>query len=285
MLIRKLCVLVLVVMGLSINAHACSSITATVAKVSSENPHGMPRGAINTVNGSGVKGDLCLAGENGMAWTTIGNLGPVDYDPFITYDLGVLCDVDTICVWNYNSSFVDATGLWTGNVASGTNISIIGAKDVDVYTSVDGVKFKRASTATLSIAPGTNDYKGQDIKVDYKGIRYIKFDIRSNHDGAVFDGTGAKGGDIDGRSLTGLSEVLFMGTRNDGPASNPKPANRAIGTQLETVLSWRVGDGPFKKKIKKYELVVGIGNPANNEILLSNTLPKKCRSRSVPTSA
>ena len=279
MLTKQMYMLVLATMYFPINARAASSITATIAEVSSQ-ISGMRRFAHHTVDGSGIKGDQCLAGETGMAWTTCGKLAPVDYDPFITYDLGFLCNVDSIHVWNYNSSFVDATGLWAENAAPGTvdadtNVSIIGAKDVNIYTSVDGVKFKRTGTVELSIAPGTNGYEGQSFQIHCKGIRFIKFDIKSNHDGAVFDGTGAKGGDIDGRSLTGLSEVLFMGTRMDGPAINIEPTCRATGVELDTVLSWRVGDGLFKKKIKKYELVVGIGNPANNEIMLNKTLPRK----------
>ena len=252
----------------SVNACASTSFTATVAEVSSESPHGMPRAAVNTINGSGMKGDICAQGEDGMAWTTFGNLSTTDYGPFITYHLGGLYNLDAMRIWNYNSAFM----------IGDRNISVIGPDKVDVFISINGINFTRAETVRFSLAPGTNEYKGQAIKVNYKGVRYIRFNIKTNHDGAIFDGSGRKGG-IDGRSLTGLSEVRFEGTRTDGPATDPEPANEAEGVELNTDLSWRVGDGPFKKKIKKYDLVVGIGNPANNEILHSDTLPKKWSDR------
>ena len=42
-------------------------------------------------------------------------------------------------------------------------------------------------------------------------MRYIKLDIMTSWDGAVFDGTGTQKG-ADSRSLTGLSEIRFEGT-------------------------------------------------------------------------
>ena len=61
-------------------------------------------------------------------------------------------------------------------------------------------------------------YAGHAIPVDYRGIRYIKLDIRTNHDGAVFNGTGSIRGLADGRSLTGLSEIRFEGPATAAPA-------------------------------------------------------------------
>jgi len=271
LMISKQGILIFVaVIVFSVNACAGRLITPTVAEVSSENPFGQPRDADNTVNGSGLEGNggagsTHAGGNDGMVWTSQGNLGPQDYDPFITYDFGGLYDLDKMRIWNYNSTFMVGT----------RNISLIGPDEVDIYTSPDGINFKRAETLHFSLAPGTNGYKGQDIKVDYKGVRYIKFDIRTNHDGAVFDGTDRKGGTVDGRSLTGLSEVRFEGTRIDGPAKNPEPAHEADGVELNTGLVWRPGNGPHKKDITKYNLVVGIGNPAHGEILHKAALPMK----------
>ena len=184
-------------------ASATVVVVPSVDNFSSENPSGLDRAASHTIDGSGLTGDgsTHLQGENGIVWTTFGIYGATDYDPYITYDLGNLYDVKTMRIWNYNSAYQ------VGSLA--VNISIIGADEVDIYTSTNGTDFTFAETVNFSEAPGTDDYTGQDIAVDYPGVRYIKFDIMTNHDGAVFDGTGSNGGAIDGRSLTGLSEVRF----------------------------------------------------------------------------
>lgn len=178
--------------------------SATVAAVSSENVLGMDRDAGHTVDGSGLTGGshgpLHAEGEDGIAWTTVGNLGPgTDFDPYIILDLGKITNVRAIREWGYNAAFPTL----------GTPMSKIGPKDVDVYGSVDGVSFTLAGAVRFSQAPGANGYSGNTVAVNLAGVRYVKLDIRTNHDGAVFDGTGAvRGGD--GRGLTGLSEIRFI---------------------------------------------------------------------------
>jgi len=184
-------------------------LTPTVADVSSQNPVGFDRAAVYSVDGSGLTGDGSAGsthaqGEGGVAWTTSGPYDATDYDPYITYDLGDIHDVTLIREWGYNSAFQDAT-----LAAAGVNISIVGPNQVDVYTSVDNVTYTLAGTVNFALAPGTDGYAGNEIAVNYIGVRYIKLDIMTNHDGAVFDGTGAQGGLIDGRGLTGLSEIRF----------------------------------------------------------------------------
>jgi alpha-L-fucosidase len=182
--------------------------TTTVAAVSSENVLGLDRDASHTVDSSGLAagslGPVHASGEDGMSWTTVGSLGPgTDYDPYITYDLGAVTDVATIREWGYNSNFQ------VGSPA--VNIAVIGPDEVDVYTSVDGVIYTFAETVHFALAPGVAGYNGHAIPVNYTGIRFIKLDIKTNHDGAVFDGTGNLRGTKDGRSLTGLSEIRFEG--------------------------------------------------------------------------
>lgn len=58
-------------------------------------------------------------------------------------------------------------------------------------------------------APGIDGYTGNTLAVNYEGVRYIRFDIKSNYDGAIFDGTSAHPGIQFPRSITGLSEVAF----------------------------------------------------------------------------
>lgn len=174
-------------------------LTATIAAVSSENALGLDRDASRTVDGSGLSGGAHAEGETGVAWTTVGSLGPgTDFRPSITFDLGAIMDVESIREWGYNASFL------TG----GLPLSRIGPKDVDVFTSADGVNYAFAGSLVFAQAPGTNGYTGHLIPVSYQNIRYLRLDIKTNHDGAVFDGTGAQRGG-DGRSLTGLSEIRF----------------------------------------------------------------------------
>jgi alpha-L-fucosidase len=185
--------------------------TATVAAVSSENVLGVDRDASHTVDGSGFAagslGPVHAEGEDGIVWTTVGSLGPgTDYAPFITFDLGGVRDVRAIREWGYNAAFPTA----------GTPMAKIGPKDVDVYGSGDGVNFTLAGAVRFALAPGANNYLGNTVAVNLPGVRYIRLNIRTNHDGAVFNGTGAiRGGD--GRSLTGLSEIRFL----QGPAGFP----------------------------------------------------------------
>jgi alpha-L-fucosidase len=185
--------------------------TVAIAAVSSENVLGLDRDASRTVDGSGMTGGNHADGETGVAWTTVGNLGPgSDLSPSITFDLGETVDVESIREWGYNTSFV------TGG---GTPMSRIGPKDVDVFTSADGVTFTFAESLVFAQASGTAGYAGHLIPVDYQNVRYIRLNIKTNHDGAVFDGTGNQPGG-DGRSLTGLSEIQF-GIASD-PAAPPE---------------------------------------------------------------
>jgi alpha-L-fucosidase len=189
--------------------------TTTVAAVSSENVIGLDRDASNSVDSSGLEvgstSPVHATGEDGMVWTTVGSLGPgTDYDPYVIYDLGSVTDVASIREWGYNSNFQ------VGSPA--VNLAVIGPDEVDVHTSVYGVVYTFAGTVHFALAPGVAGYAGHAIPVDYRGIRFIKLDIKTNHDGAVFNGTGSMRGLADGRSLTGLSEIRFEGPATAAPA-------------------------------------------------------------------
>jgi hypothetical protein len=126
-------------------------------------------------------------------------LGPgTDFRPSIIFDLGRVVDLESIREWGYNASFL------TG----GLPLSRIGPNHVDVITSADGANYSFEESLVFAQAPGTQGYTGHLIPVSYQNIRYIRLDIKTNHDGAVFDGTGVQSGG-DGRSLTGLSEIRF----------------------------------------------------------------------------
>jgi hypothetical protein len=134
----------------------------------------------------------------------MGNLspGPSDFDPFITYDLGGVVNVETMRIWNNNQAGFSHLGVGTMEVFAGETLGSLPSQGIFV----------------LNQAPGADGYTGQDIDVNFAAVRYVMFDILSNFDGAVFDGTGTQGG-ADGRFLTGLSEVRFVVTAVPEPGS------------------------------------------------------------------
>lgn len=181
-----------------------------VDSVSSENLFGIDRDADNTVNGSGLTGLGSTGshhgtGENGRVWTSNGNIfEPNDLAPRITYDLGAVYRVTKIREWGYNDPTV--------NLVLGTAANILGPDHVELFVSSDNISFASAGTVRFALAPGTPGYTGNEIPVNLPAVRYLRFEIRSNHAGAILDGTGASPGTIDNRSLAGLSEVRFEGT-------------------------------------------------------------------------
>lgn len=168
------------------------------------------RDAANSVNGNGLTGlgsagSSHSIGESGLVWTTSGNIiAPNDLDPQVTYDLGAVHQVTKIREWGYNDPTV--------NLVLGTSATIMGPNLVEIFTSKDNVTFTSAGTVNFALAPGTSGYTGNEIAVNLPAARYIRFAIKSNHAGALFDGTGANPGTTDNRGLTGLSEVRFEGT-------------------------------------------------------------------------
>jgi hypothetical protein len=182
----------------------------TVAAVSSENLFGLNRDANNTINGSGLTGlgsagSTHGIGENALVWTSNGNIAaPNDLAPQITCDLGALYQVTRIREWGYNDP--------TLNTVLGTQANIIGPDQVEIFTSSDNVNYASAGTVNFALATGAAGYSGNDIPVTLPAARYLRLVIKSNHAGALFDGTGANPGATDNRGLTGLSEVRFEGT-------------------------------------------------------------------------
>lgn len=250
-------------------------ITPTAATPSSQiTAYG--RQAVNAINGSGLSGpgnagDTHSVGESGLVWTSNGNvIAPNDLNPYIIFDLGARYDVTLIREWGYNDPTVNST---TKRSATGFS-----PKLVDVYTSTDGTTFTFAGTVIFAQATGVNGYTGHEIAVNYPAIRYIKLDIMSNHDGAVFDGTGATAGP-DGRSLTGLSEIRFEGspTTGLGAATHPLPATGATAVEPNADLSWDANDPD--RRVSGYQITIGVGALTNNYVVHTATVPRGASDR------
>lgn len=182
----------------------------TVLAVSSENIFGIDRDANRTIDGSGLTGTGSPGsshniGETGLVWTSNGNIAsPNDLAPQLTYDLGAIYQVTKIREWGYNDPTV--------NVLLGSTANLIGPNQVEIFTSTDNTTYTSAGTVNFALAPGSAGYTGNEFPVSLPAARYVRLEIKSNHDGAIFDGTGANPGIADGRGLTGLSEVRFEGT-------------------------------------------------------------------------
>jgi len=119
-----------------------------------------------------------------------------DGDPFIIFDLGGAVDLRNIKIWNYNETNLTGRGVKqvqiTGS-ATGKN----GSFNITIGTfNIDQATGGSASPKTLSIGA--------------TGVRFVKFDILSNHNGVTFP---TNDGSND-NAFVGLSEVQFFGIPN-----------------------------------------------------------------------
>src|SRR5882724_6807038 len=191
---------------------AASIIQPTVNAFSTE-LSAYDRQAVHTVDGSGLtagpSGILGEAdstvnnGDSGVEWTTDGNFGtPDDFDPSITYDLGGVYNLQTTRIWNYNEN-----GL------------LVGPSSILLSTSADGTNFTTFGIIEPAQTGGTNGQPGQDFATSVANVRYVQFQILSNWDGAIFWSgiTGFTSAGNNGRAITGLQEVRFVGTQVTTP--------------------------------------------------------------------
>jgi hypothetical protein len=154
--------------------------------------------AVNTVNGAGLFPDGSHSAATNTMWLTS---GPSDPSPWIQFDLGTVKSIDQMRVWNYNEYRPDLPTRVLELLGRGVNrvdIQVAGANGV-FSTHLSNFALNVVTTATT----------GTDFSqwVDMGGVsaRYVRFNIRSNHNGANFI-TGAS--DAFG-NYVGLSEVQF----------------------------------------------------------------------------
>ena len=124
-----------------------------------------------------------------------------EYDHYVKFDLGAQFDLDTVRIWNFNECIT----------VSRTHR---GVKDLKILGSVDDVTYTLMKTVVVPEAPGDRTYDFSKTFSEFSNasnIRYVMFDINSNHDGAVFptNETGGRLGDDEDYGFAGLSEVRF----------------------------------------------------------------------------
>ena len=186
-------------------AAATITVTGMTATASSKwqegSPHTTSYEADYIVDGSGlnyggVPGAHDTAGRYTM-WLS-GSSKPQyagDTDPYVVFDLGGKFNLQGVRIWNYNET------------------TKRGVKGLDIKGSPDGGTYALMKTVELNEGPDSNLY---DFSQTFSGlnnasdVRYVQFDILSNHNAAVFptDGPGGSAGN-NGYGFAALSEVQF----------------------------------------------------------------------------
>jgi len=150
------------------------------------------RPAVNTVNGSGLIGDLCdnywdntwvtaLNGDGGGSSNP--NPGTVRGTTWIKFEFDKIYDITEMWVWNYNEEI--SRGL----------------KDVTIEYTADGRIWKKLGAYTFAQAPGTVDY-AHNTSVDFNGAaaKAVVITAKEGQDVGNYGST---------HGMYGLSEVRF----------------------------------------------------------------------------
>ena len=148
-------------------------------------------------HGNAIEGMMWLSAGIGYHRSPDAKSGN-DRDPFVVFDLGRPSDLRRIKVWNYNEVNVPTRGV--------KDVAVTGSKtgESDSFTIPIG-------TFTLDRASGDATELGQWLDVEADGVRFVKFDILSNHGGSRFPATGNRDS-----AFVGLSEVQFYAASGAG---------------------------------------------------------------------
>jgi hypothetical protein len=167
------------------------------------------QGPEQTINGSGLEGDLHSRNVDDMWLSETGAEGPA----WIKYEFDKVYKLHEMLVWNYNGP---------------SSLRFFGLKDVTVRYSVDDVNWVTIPDVNeFAQAPGSNNYAA-NTTVPFNGVsaKYVEIVATSNFSGGIFD-------------QYGLSEVRFLYI--PARARKPVPASGEADVALDAVLSWRAG--------------------------------------------
>ena len=167
------------------------------------------QGPENTINGSGLTGDLHSDELTSMWLTALGATGPAR----IQYEFDRVYKLAEMRVWNHNGRLEPAIGF--------------GCRDVLVEYSLDGANYTALGTAhEFTRAPGKAGYAYNTI-VDFGGVtaRHVRLTVNSNWGGIL--------------KQYGLSEVRFFSV--PVLAREPSPVSGAANVDVDVTLSWRPG--------------------------------------------
>jgi len=163
----------------------------------------------NTVNGSGLVGDLHSTALTDMWLSAAGEPSPA----WIQFDFDKAYKLYEMLVWNYNGqSFLTAAGM----------------KDVVVEYSSDDIDWVQIDSVNeFARASGLDDYAPNNtIALDAITAKSVKIYANSNWSGGFAD-------------QFGLSEVQFMQIPTH--ARQPIPEDEASDVAINAIFSWRAG--------------------------------------------
>jgi hypothetical protein len=182
------------------------TVTDITATASSSSPGLGPE---NTINGSGMDGDL-----HGTTDSTMWLSGATGEPEWIEYAFDRVYKLHEMWVWNYNVIFESLMG--------------VGIKDATVEYSVDGETWMPLGDFEFAQGISAGAY-AHNTTVDFAGVpvRYVRITAKSNWAGLV--------------PQFGLSEVRFLYI--PAHAREPQPDSGATGIDPSVVLSWRAGRG------------------------------------------
>ena len=163
----------------------------------------------NTVNGSGLTGDLHGISLDTM-WTS-SMTGPTPV--WIQYQFDKAYKISELWVWNHNTEMETILGY--------------GLKDVTIEYSLDGTTWTLLKDMQFAQAQAMAGY-AHNTTVDFGGVmaRYVKITAKSNWS-------------LLGLKQYGLSEVRFFYIPVQ--ARMPQPATAANGVSVDAALDWRPG--------------------------------------------
>ncbi len=189
-------------------AIAGANITATASSaLANSDP-------INTINGSGLTGDLHAMDAATMWATAQGATGPA----WIKYDFDKVYKLHEMWVWNYNSEFEYLLGF--------------GLKNVTIEYSADGTTWTTLGNYELAQAPSAVGYD-HNTTVNFGGlvVKSVKITATGNYGG----------------TSSGLSEVRFLSI--PVVARLPEPASAS--TNVDTTCRTRGGLAPGVRRHRR----------------------------------
>jgi hypothetical protein len=170
----------------------------------------------NTVNGSGLTGDL-----HGTDSATMWNSAMTDTAVWIQYQFDSVYKLYELWVWNHNTEVEAILGY--------------GFRDATIEYSLDGTTWTLLGNVQFAQAPGTANY-AHNTTVNLNGVmaKYVKLTPKSNWS-------------IVGWKQYGLSEVRFYYIPVQARA--PQPAASADSISVGSSLDWRPGHDVTSQKV------------------------------------
>jgi hypothetical protein len=138
---------------------------------------------------------------DGTMWLSAGigfGQGTDDRAPFLVFDLGKTADLSGIKVWNYNEAHV-------------RDLTARGADKVRVTAGTQPCKLDQ-DLGTFRLSRGKiEDSTADELRVQGREVRYVRFDILSSHHGVQYPASGVP---VD-NGFVGLAEVQFFAGKNE----------------------------------------------------------------------